>query len=88
MQSVFAYGSRFAAALYLVETITGSTRVNRENISNGDALELARVSYMKEMNERAEWLGFELSKPENINRYSDCFACKDEHGLGVSTIRR
>ena len=71
-----------------MEFITGSTRVNRESIVNGDQMELARVSYTKEMNERAEYMGYELSQPENVNRYSDCFACKDDSGIAVSTIRR
>ena len=87
-QSTFAYGSRFAAALYLVEHMTGSTRVNRDNIVNGDQLELMRVGYAKEINERAEWLGMELAKPENVKTYSDCFTCADESGLMVQTIRR
>ena len=86
-QSTFAYGVRFAAALYLVENITGSTRVIRENIVNGEQMELLRVSYTKEMNDRAEWLGQELSG-DQVNKYADCFVCKDETGLNVSTMRR
>lgn len=87
-QSVFAYGAMFAGALHLVEQITSSTRVNRENIVAGDQMELNRVGYTKEMNERAAWLGAELALPENIDTYSDCFTCKDETGLNVSTMRR
>lgn len=95
LQMTYAYGSRFAAGLELVEYITGSTRVNREAITNGDQLELLRVNYTKEMNSRAEYLGEQLSdEPDEgnphsgVNTYSDCFACKDPHGIQVKTIRR
>ena len=95
LQMTYAYGARFAAGLELVEYITGSTRVNREAITNGDELELLRVNYTKEMNTRAEWLGEQLSEePDDgnphsgVNTYSDCFTCKDPHGIQVKTIRR
>jgi hypothetical protein len=70
-----------------VEDVTGSTRVIRENIVDGDQMELLRVSYQKEVDERAEWLGSELSE-DGVNMFSDCFACKDAHGMQIQTIRR
>ena len=85
--SAFAHGARFSAALALVEDVTGSTRVIRENIVDGDQMELLRVSYQKEIDIRAEWLGSELSE-EGVNMFSDCFACKDAHGMQIQTIRR
>ncbi|HNR55529.1 MAG TPA: hypothetical protein PKJ19_10190 [Flavobacteriales bacterium] len=95
LQATYAHGVRFAAALYVVEQITGSTRVIRENIAGGDAMELLRVSYQKEINERAEYLGEELSEDpqegipySGVGTYSDCFACRDQHGLKVQRIPR
>lgn len=95
LQQAFAWGSRYEAALYIVDYLTGSTRVNREALAGGEELEQLRVSYMAKVKESSEWLAEQLTaEPDDenprsgINTYSDCFACRDQHGMKVQTIRR
>lgn len=94
LQSAFAWGARYEAALYIINYISGSTRVNRETLTGGDELERLRVSYMAEVQKFAEYMGGYLSgagedgylHPEQISTYSDCFICNN-NGPSVKSIR-
>lgn len=95
VQQAFAWGARFEAALYLVEFLSGSTKVNRESLAGGDELEKLRISYMSKAKEYSEYMrdvltqeGDDQNPRSGVNTYSDCFACLDSTGIKVSTMRR
>lgn len=95
VQFSFAVGVQLFAALDVIAYVTNSTRVVREAIAGGDELEITRVAIMKDVKEVVDFVvGVLTSDPDDgnprsgINLYSDCFACKDESAMGVSTIRR
>lgn len=95
MQTAYAWGVRFEAALYLVNTLAGTTRVNRDAIAGGDELQQLMASYMGKVKEFSEYLaqmltqeGDDQNPRSGINTYSDCFTCYDQTGIKVQTIRR
>ena len=87
VQKVLAHAVRYRAGISLITNILTSTNINRYTMTAGEVLEQLRGRYQKEYDARIGWLVEQLVLPQNVNRYGDCFRCRDQWGMAVSLIR-
>jgi len=93
IQMSMAYAVQFAAASYLVNSVITSSKVNRETLTGGDAYGKLLGQYEAKFYEHAHgYIGATLTQPHDdgdphsgVNRYSDCYTCKDKRKMKVST---
>lgn len=69
---VMAYTVRFKAAALLIDSILSSSNLNRVTMMEREALYGKRSSYLKNYNERIEYLSNQINWKAN-----DCLACND-----------
>lgn len=87
LQKVMAHAVRYRAGISLLTNILTSTNINRYTMTAGEILSDTRRRYEKEYDSRLGWIVDQLVLPENINRYGDCYKCRDQWGMAVSLIR-
>lgn len=79
-----AYAIRFRAAWWLCDFILKSPNINRYTLMAGDIIAGEQKNFQKEYEDRVyRYLCEEISNPENINMYSDCYTCIDNGFMKV-----
>lgn len=77
-----AHAIRFKADAILIAKILTSSNVNRYTLLDGEVLGGMMNRFNSEYNDRVfRYLCPEISKPENLNNYSDCFTCNDPYAM-------
>lgn len=76
-----AYAIRYLAAYNLYSSLLASSASNPVLARDREYVYGQRNHYQKEYNNYIAFLADELSKPENINRYSDCYNCSPALGM-------
>lgn len=97
LQMSAAYAVRYAAGAWLMSYMIASSKVNRETLTGeGPNYYAIRGEYNKGFKENAiDFVGaslVQLPDPEDpasgANRYTDCFTCRDKHGIRKGTLLR
>jgi len=81
-----AWAYRYATAASLVTKIMNDPFPNNFTMLGTEQLQANLSLYNSEYNLRIGYICTQLSKPEHINRSSDCFVCKEKTGLRKSGI--
>lgn len=87
IQKVIAHAVRYRAGISLITNILNSTSINRYTMTAGEVLIDTRRRYEKEYDARIGWVVDQLVLPQNVNRYGDCFQCRDQWGMAVSLLK-
>lgn len=94
LQAATAHAIRYAAAVYVLDTVGVGSAVDRDALIGDIAVGKLRQQYEREYLTRAEYVATVLSEPQEpgnpqsgVNTYSDCFTCKRGDGPRVQTIR-
>jgi hypothetical protein len=82
-----AHAVRFKAGELLMQNIGSKANPNYYTLVIPEKIDELKAAYRSEYENRLyNYLCIELTSSENLNRYSDCYTCKDSYGFQLSGI--